>query len=163
MPTRSRARRRRQRGAAMVEAAVVAAFMVVMLACVWAALRYQATKIRVMDQTRLAVWQTALGACEGYGDTLADIGETADQAGTSLPSTKQADQFAELGATSLAKDSGYADVTSEKMVTFPKLIGGKSYEMKSRMYVRCNEPAPPENAKDFFMTAVGVAKYLYDF
>ena len=143
---------------------MVAAFMVVMLACVWAALRYQAAKVRVMDETRLAAWKTALEPCDGASDVLADIGDTADLAGTGpLPSTKQADEFAEIGATSLAKDSGYADVTRKKMVTFPKLIGGKSYEMRSRMYLRCNEPSPPENAKDFFMTAVGVSKYLYGF
>lgn len=142
---------------------MIAAFMVVMLACVWAALRYQAAKVRVMDEARLAAWKTALKPCDGATDAIADIGEAADQAGTPLPSTKQADEFAEIGTTSLAKDSGYADVTRKKMVTFPQLIGGKSYEMRSRMYLRCNEPAPPETARDLFMTAVGVAKYTYGF
>lgn len=143
---------------------MIAAFMVVMLACVWAALRYQAAKIRAMDEARHAAWAAALKHCDGSDETIEDIGDTADMAGTGpLPSTKQADEFLNVRAGSLAKDSGHVDLTKKRMVSFPKLMGGQSYELRSRMYLRCNEPSPPETAKDLFMTAVGVSKFKYGF
>lgn len=162
MRSRSSARGRRERGAAMVEAAVVAVFMVMVFACAWSALRFQAAKLHAMDEARSTAWALALKGCEGKSDALADIGETASEAGSGpLPSTKTADEFAEIGATSLARDSGQVDVTSKRTVTFPKLMGGQSHELSGRMTMRCNEPNPPENLLDLFKTAVGVANFKY--
>jgi len=155
---------RRARGAAMVESAVVAAFMLVMFACLWSAVSYHAGKLRAMNEARYSAWQVALGTCDGSEDAIEDIGETTDEAGAgSLPNTKQSDQFLSVRAGSLANESGYVDLTRKRTVTFSKLVGGGSHEMKSRMHMRCNEPTPPETAKDLFMTALGVAKFSYGF
>jgi Flp pilus assembly protein TadG len=157
-------KRRRQRGAAMVESAVVAAFMVILLACMWAAVRFQSAKIAVMNETRVAAWQAALQPCEGTESTLDNIAQATDDSSSGpLPSTANVDPYLSVGASSLATDSGYVDVTRKRLVAFPGLLGGKVYEMKSSMTMRCNEPTPPENAEDLFLTALGVAKYLQNF
>ncbi len=148
----------------MVEAAVIAVFMLMMFASLWAAVSYQAAKLRAMDDARHAAWAAALAPCQGGGDTLTDVANTTKDSGSGpLPSTQQSDHFLDVRADSLAKDSGYVDLTRERQVKFPKLMGGSTYEMRGRMYLRCNEPAPPETARDLFMTAVGVAKYTYGF
>jgi len=145
----------------MVESAVVAAFMVIILACMWAAVKFQSTKITVMDQARLATWQAALQPCEGSESTLENIADATDdsEAGP-LPSTAQVDPYLDVHATSLAKDSGYVEVTRKKSVAFPGVLGGKAYEMRSSMRVRCNEPEAPETLQDLFLTALGVTKYM---
>ncbi|MCC6666531.1 MAG: hypothetical protein IT375_22455 [Polyangiaceae bacterium] len=159
-----RAKRRRQRGAAMVEAAVIAVFMLMMFASLWAAVSYQAAKLRAMDDARHAAWAAALAPCQGGGDTLTDVANTTKDSGSGpLPSTQHSDHFLDVRAGSLAKDAGYVDLTRQRQVKFPKLMGGSTYEMRGRMYLRCNEPTPPETARDLFMTAVGVAKYTYGF
>jgi hypothetical protein len=145
----------------MVESAIVAVFMVIVLACMWAAVRFQSTKIRVMDEARVATWQAALHSCEGSESTLDNIADaTGDSEAGPLPSTAQVDPYLDVHSTSLAKDSGYVEITRKKSVAFPGLLGGRAYEMRSSMSMRCNEPEAPETLQDLFLTALGVTKYM---
>ncbi len=80
-----------------------------------------------------------------------------------MPSTQPVDKYLDVGTTSLATDSGYVSVARKRSVSFPQMLGGTTYQMHGSMYIRCNEPEPPENAKDFFKTAFSVVKYSFNF
>jgi hypothetical protein len=161
---RTKRSRRGERGAAMVEAAIIAACMVIELASMWAAMSYERAKLQAMDEARVTAWAAALQPCDGSESTLGDLGnETANADSDALPSQGESSKFLDLDKTSLSKDSGYVDVTKQKNVVFPKVIGGQQFTMKAHMYMRCNEPKPPENLKDFFKTAFGVLKSMFGF
>lgn len=143
----------------MVEGAVVAALFVILFACMWAAVSYQRAKIRVMEDTRRAIWPEALAACAGSGSSLDDVGNnTSDADSPALPDTKASDQYADLEKSSLAVSSGYVTIEKKRVVTFPGVIGGSSATMRGRMRVRCNEPKPPETAAQFFKQGFSVLK-----
>ncbi len=57
----------------MTESAIIAAFMVIQFACLWAAVTFQKAKIGVMDEARVAAWATAIQYCSGSGDISGDI------------------------------------------------------------------------------------------
>lgn len=143
----------------MVEAAIIAGMMVLVFACMWGAVSFQRAKLSAMNQARVAAWTAALRPCDGSENTLEDLANTTDDAESDpLPNTQKVDQFAALGKTSLAKDSGYVDVTRKQSAQFPKVIGGQTYELQAHMYMRCNEPDPPETALEFFKTGFAVLK-----
>lgn len=147
-----------------MEAVIVTGVLAIIMACMWAAVSYQKVKLEVMAEARAQAWQAALQPCEGSGDTLNDIaGETGSADSDSMPGTQSVDKYLDVGTTSLATDSGYVDVTRKRSVTFPKMIGGATYQMQGSMYMRCNEPNPPENVTDFFKTAFSVVKYSFSF
>jgi hypothetical protein len=140
----------------MAEAAIIAAFMVIQFACMWAAVSYEKAKVQAMDEARSMAWQSALQACKGTESTLGDVANEAQEAGAdALPDQSGAavGSKVDLTKTSLATDSGYVDLTRERTVTFPQVIGGSQFTMKAHEYIRCNEPHPPENIKDFFEAA----------
>jgi hypothetical protein len=148
----------------MAEAAIIAAFMVIQFACMWGAVNYEKAKLMVMDEARFQAWQAALQPCDGTEDTMGNIGnETANADSDAVPSQGESQQYIDIGKTSLGKDSGYVDITRERNVTFPKVIGGSQFTMKAHMYMRCNEPKPPEGLKDFFETAFNVLKGMFSF
>ena len=160
-----RIRRRRQlRGAAMVEAAIIAAFMVIQFASMWGAVSYEKGKLMVMDEARTIAWQQALQPCDGNESTMGNIGnETGNADSDSVPGQGESQKYIDIGKTSLGKDSGYVNVTQSRNVTFPAVIGGQQFTMQAHMYMRCNEPKPPEGLKDFFETAFGVLKDMFSF
>jgi len=155
--------RRRQRGAAMTESAIIAAFMVIQFACMWAAVSYERAKIMVMNEARAEAWAQAIKPCGGGGgDVMGDIGgATGDASSPNMPNTGESNQYIDIGSTSMGKDAGYVTITRQRNVTFPGIIGGKSYMMSSRMHMRCNEPPGPETPWDFFKQAFGVVKGLF--
>lgn len=152
-------KRRRSRGAAMVESAIIAGFMVILFACLWAAASYHSTKIRVMDEARAEAWKKAIGPCQGAESIHDDLSAAATEASSpGVPSTKSSDDYVDLQKTSLAVGSGYVAVEKEKNVQFPGLLGGSTFPMKGRMRLRCNEPEAPETAVDFFKQGFAVLK-----
>jgi len=38
------------------------------------------------------------------------------------------------------EDSGYITVVRHRTVQFPGILGGASFDMQGKMYMRCNEP-----------------------
>lgn len=150
----------------MTESAIIAAFMVIQFACLWAAVSYERAKIMVMNEARVEAWSKAIKPCNGGGggDVLGDIGSaTGDANSPGMPSTGESNQYIDLGSTSMAQDAGYVTINRQRNVTFPAVIGGKSYTMYSRMHMRCNEPPGPETAWDFFKNAFGVVKGMFGF
>src|SRR5262245_3274928 len=76
--TRTRVNRRsrsNQRGAAMAEAVVAIPFFIIMFACTVFAHRVYSTKIKTLNDSKLAAWTSALKGCEGEsGDNLFESG-----------------------------------------------------------------------------------------
>ncbi len=165
MTSRKRFRGRLRRGAAAVEAVIVASVMVIIMACLWGAVNAHKAKLTAMDAARALAWKQALAGCEGSGNALdnvtANTGQAEDVPG--MPNTSEAEGYIDFGDTSLTKDSGYIDLTKSESAVFPGIIGGNSYEMKAHMYMRCNEPPAPDNVGDFFKTAFGVVKGVFGF
>ncbi len=146
----------------MTEAAIIAAYMVIQFACMWGAVSYEKTKVMAMDEARYMSWQQALQPCDGSESTMGDIGNEAANAGSDpLPGGVPNSQMPNVGSTSLATDSGYVDLTRTQKVSFPAIIGGKEFAMQGKMYMRCNEPHPPENVVDFFKQAWNVIKGMF--
>lgn len=147
----------------MTEGAIIAACMVILFACMWAGVSYERTKISVMDEARLTAWQQALQPCSGGDSVMTDIGSEAGNANVpgGMPNNSGSNQYIDPSKTSLGKDSGYVTVVKKKDVTFPQVIGGGTFTMQGKMHMRCNEPKPTENLKDFFKQAFNVAKDLF--
>jgi hypothetical protein len=143
----------------MVEGAIVAGLFVILLACLWAALSYHSTKLRVMERARRDVWPVALGACNGSENPFEEVAKGANDANApALPNTNVADQYADLDQSALAVSAGHVTTERKQAVTFPGVIGGTTTTMKGRMYLRCNEPKPPETAGQFFKQGFSVLK-----
>lgn len=156
------ARLRRQRGAAMAEGAIVAMVMVILLASMWAAVSYEKTKLTVMDQARVAAWQKSLQTCAGDEDVLTDIGNSSEDAASDAPpDTGSTGDFISLPGLDVFKSAGYAEVDLTKGVTFPGVIGGQTFTMHGKMYMRCNEPKKNDDGEKYFkiVLAAGIALY----
>jgi hypothetical protein len=155
---RVRARRRR-RGAAMTESAIIAAFMVIQFACIWAAVSYQKAKIGVMDEARVAAWATTIQYCSGGGDVSGDLNQSVGDANAGgVPDISEASNQAGSSfglANAVFKDSGYPTITKQREAKFPGVIGGSTYTMIGKMHMRCNEPKKNDDGKKYFLIALG--------
>jgi hypothetical protein len=136
---------RRRRGAAMTEAAIIAALFVVLFACMWAAVGYQNNKLHAMNDARTDGWGKSLKACSGGDSVIGGIGDKLQEAGAgAMPDTSQTGQL--LGGKSItdmgefSQDSGYMTVVKNRPGFYPGVIGGFPYIMQGKMYMRCNEP-----------------------
>ncbi|GMV18656.1 MAG: hypothetical protein HS104_00740 [Polyangiaceae bacterium] len=143
----------------MTESAIIAAFMVIQFACIWAAVSFQKAKIGVMDEARLAGWQTAIQYCSGGGDVASDLDQNVgDSGGGAVPDISGA---SEQGGGSFGlgndvfKDSGYPTISKQRETKFPGVIGGSSYTMYGKMHMRCNEPKKNDNGKTYFLIILG--------
>lgn len=143
----------------MTESAIIAAFMVIQFACIWAAVSYQKAKIGVMDEARLAAWQTTIQYCSGGGDVSGDMEQNVGDANAGgVPDISGAQ---EQGGSSFGlgndvfKDSGYPNISKQRQAKFPGVIGGSSYTMYGKMHMRCNEPKKNDNGKTYFLIILG--------
>lgn len=143
----------------MTESAIIAAFMVIQFACIWAAVTYQKAKIGVMDDARVAAWAAALNACDGGGSMATDIGQqVGDSEAGGVPDISEAQNQAgsQFGTGNGAfNDSGYHTTTKQRQAKFPNLIGGSTYTMYGKMHMRCNEPKKNDDGKKYFLIALG--------
>ncbi len=153
-----------RRGAAAVEALVVVCTLAVVLACCWAAFAFQSAKVSVMNDARAEVWETAQSPCPGTEDTLDAFERETTSAGTSFPSLSGgAGDYLDVRATSLARDSGYAEVSRSKQVKLPDVVKQAPVSVRSRIFVRCAEPVAEERLSDFFKTGFGVVRWKFGF
>jgi hypothetical protein len=143
----------------MTESAIIAAFMVIQFACLWAAVSFQKAKIGVMDEARVAAWQQTIQYCSGGGDVMSDVAQnTGDSNSGAAPDISGAQ---EQGGSSFGlgndvfKDSGYPTITKQRDAKFPNVIGGNTYTMVGKMHMRCNEPKKNDNGKKYFLIALG--------
>ncbi len=148
MIRRDVARRRLQRGAAFAEAAVIAANMVVVLACMWYAFDIHRSKIAVMEQARAEAWSPALNYCKGVNTTgggsdfMGDINDTTSQTGSDSSNPGDADDY--IGTSNkISSDEGYYshEVSQQVKPGSLPVLTGKT--MMGKMYIRCNEEPKP--------------------
>jgi hypothetical protein len=157
---------RRRRGAAMVEAAIIAMVMVVIFACMWASVTFQNTKIRAMDDARVDAWQKSLKACTGGDSVIGDVGSQLSESGApSIPDTsKTKELMGGQGVTDMSdfsQDSGYMTVVKTRPGMYPLVIGGMPYAMQGKMHMRCNEPTlESQKSKESIVFAAAFAAGL---
>jgi hypothetical protein len=152
--------RRRRRGAAMAESAIIAMVMVIIFACMWAAVSYHKAKLQAMDQARAQAWTQALQSCSGNESLVTDLGNEAGNSGAGgVPDTQN--DFYNPVDNDAFKDSGYVTVTKTRNVKFPGVIGGQSFDMQAKMHMRCNEPKKNDDGAKYFKIVFLVAIGLY--
>ncbi len=145
----------------MVESAIIAMVMVICFACLWAAVSFEHAKIRVMDEARVGAWAGALAggsSCSGGENLTGELGNTAAEAGSdALPDTSKIEgQYMKFGGNEAFTDSGYLTVQIQRNVTFPGIIGGTSYAMQGKFYIRCNEQKKNDDGEKYFLIALGI-------
>ncbi len=147
----------------MVEGAIIAMVMVILLACMWAAVSYERVKLQVMNDARTAAWQKALQPCQGNDNVLTSIDQSSADANSEPPPDTGGDlgKFISLPSLDVFKGSGYVDVDLTQNTTFPGVIGGTTFTMHGKMYMRCNEPKRNDDGKKYFdiVLLAGIALY----
>ncbi|MBI5537775.1 MAG: hypothetical protein HY898_33935 [Deltaproteobacteria bacterium] len=139
MATRNRLqlsrRRRRSRGAAMVEALAAVPFFIIIFASMLYVGRLYGEKQRTLRQAKEYAWTYAMRNCtgsaqnvgtEGNGGPGIDLGEANNYKGVG-------------GDKSLSKDFGTSVATVQGKVTASKIIGGKTNNLSTTTRVQCNE------------------------
>jgi hypothetical protein len=143
----------------MTESAIIAMVMVIIFACMWAAVSYEHAKIRVMDEARAQSWGQALAGtnCSGGGEDLSGQmnANSQDANSDATPDTSGIDSTIPVAGNAAFSDSGYVTVELKRNVQFPGLIGGKSYTMWGRMHMRCNEKPNNDDGDKYFWIALG--------
>ena len=149
--------RRRRRGAAMTESAIIAMVMVIVFACMWAAVSYEHAKIRVMDESRAQAWQKAIAgsSCSGGESMEADMNANAGDANSdATPDTSGVDSYVPITGNGAFTDSGYLTLELKRDVKFPGVIGGSTYTMWGKMHMRCNEKKKNDDGDKYFALAL---------
>src|SRR5262245_38565927 len=143
--TRRATGRRRQRGAALVEALIVLPFFILSFACaVFIGKLYRDT-IRGIGEAKNRAWATALNGCRGNGgDNI--VGESG---GADLDVADRA-PGAELTQIGFG---GVTETVKNDVVAAP-IMGGFAVQLKSTVIVACNEVPQDGNA-------IGMAKYIW--
>jgi hypothetical protein len=143
---RARARRRSQRGAALVEALVAIPFFITVFACTMFVGKFYGDKMKTMRLSRETAWAGATKGCAGgegapIDDAVnADLGEAAGAPGTDV----------------LSKGFGNSSSTLTGQVTASNVIGGFGASITSKTVVACNEQ---RQKNDPF----SIAKYIFKF
>ncbi|MFI5298019.1 MAG: TadE/TadG family type IV pilus assembly protein [Polyangiales bacterium] len=131
--------RKNQRGAALVEAAVVIPFFLLMLAGVIFVGKMYQTKLQVMRLSKQSAWTYAMQGCQGDGHGT-DAGEpnaskTNGGSGFGAPTAI----LSILGSSNPLEDAlDDAEVNGQKDVTADNFVGGYTKTMRSHIRVRCN-------------------------
>lgn len=144
------AKRRRQRGAAMVEALVAIPFFIVIFALTMFVGQFYQEKLKTIRESKRCAWDHALNGCKG--------GCNADTEGTGSGSATQppgqtGDSQTDSQLTS--KDVYQSKFTVKSKATASNVIGGYSRQIESTTTVTCDEV--PEDGNP-----IGIAKYLWN-
>jgi len=133
---RIRERRRRQRGAAMVEALVTIPFFIVIFASMMYIGHLYGEKQKTLRLAKQYAWTYAMNNCSGSsGDISQESSGSAEDFG--LGGT---DDFkGQGGDVSMTKDLGVAVSTVKGKATASKIIGGKTSNLSTTTKVQCNE------------------------
>jgi Flp pilus assembly protein TadG len=141
---RARARRRSERGAALVEALVALPFFIIVFALTMFVGKFYGDKMKTMRQSREAAWAGATVGCSGgAGSPLeeaatADLGEAAGAPGTEI----------------FSKGFGNSSASMTAQVNASNVIGGWGVPIKSTTIVACNEKRQETNL-------LNVASYIF--
>lgn len=126
-------RRRRARGAALVEAIIVSAMLMTMMAGGLFLHRLYAAQHRALEEARLAAWSQALGGCNSGIDLGAVWRETGASDAPVDVQTESAPGF--FGAV------GHTSGSASKTASAHARVGGGSYTLTASDSVACNEIA----------------------
>jgi hypothetical protein len=156
MATRTQiwAKRRRKRGAAMVEALLAIPFFIVIFATTMFVGGFYNEKLRTMRESKRCAWDHAINGCSGGCN--AETGsagsgqEVQSPNGTGDPKTDNAP-----GGQIMSKDFYQSKFTVKSTATASNTIGGFTRNIESTTTVLCDEV--PENGDP-----VGIAKYLWN-
>lgn len=141
----------------MTESAIIAMVMVIVFACMWAAVSYEHAKIRVMDEARAQAWQKAISgdSCSGGGSMEGDINANAGDANSdATPDTSGVQGDYNMPISGVMTDSGYLTHELKRDVKFPGVIGGSTYTMWGKMHMRCNEKKKNDDGNKYFALAL---------
>lgn len=149
-----RAKRRRQRGAAMVEALVAIPFFIVIFAVTMFVGQFYQEKLRTIRESKRCAWDHALNGCKGgcQADTsTAGSGSEVQPPGGTGDSKANGAQ----DGTIASKDFYQSKFTVKSQATASNMIGGYVKNIESTTTVMCDEV--PENGDP-----IGIAKYLWN-
>ena len=148
-------RRRRSRGAVLVEGIIVSAMLMTMMASALFFHRLYAVKLQTMRTSRAAAWSKALPGCNSAVELVAlwqAVGVANAASGDAFDGLNEdsndVPQWMSVGRQS--------DVKNET-VTTDSVIGGKSFDLKTVNSVVCNE-----KGDDTRGDIIGVLKYMWD-
>lgn len=147
-------KRRRRRGAAMVEALVAIPFFIVIFATTMFAGRFYQEKLRTIRESKRCAWDHALngckGGCQAETTTAGSGAEVQSPGGTGDTKTDSSPQ-----SEIMSKDFNQSKFTVQGKATASNIIGGYVRNIESTTTVMCDEV--PENGDP-----VGIAKYLWN-
>lgn len=157
-------RRRRERGAALVEAVVIVPFFIIIFASMIFVGQLYGEKQRTIREAKQNAWVYAMGNCQG---SMSDVSSETDgdpmgQLQSSDPNVDpgQTQQFSgsDPGMAKLQQDMGTAVATSTGKVTASKGIGGFTNSLSTTTRVQCNEPPIDGNLFGVFKFAWNLFK-----
>ncbi len=148
-------RRRRSRGAVLVEGIVVSGMLMLMMAGALFFHRLYAVKLQTMRSSRVAAWNKALPGCNSAIELVAlwqAVGVANAASGDAFDGLNEdsndVPRWMEVGRQ--------ADVKS-MTVTEDQVIGGHSFNVKTTNSVVCNE-----KGDDTRGDIIGVLEYMWD-
>ncbi|MFT3774352.1 MAG: hypothetical protein QM820_54015 [Minicystis sp.] len=149
------AKRRRRRGAAMVEALVAIPFFIVIFATTMFVGSFYQEKLRTIRESKKCAWDHALNGCKG--GCQAETGTAGSGNEVQTPGGGTGDTKANGGPQSeiMSKDFYQSKFTVSGKATASNVIGGYVRNIESTTTVLCDEV--PENGDP-----IGIAKYLWN-
>lgn len=149
-------RRRKSRGAAMVEAVVVIPFFIIIFASMIFVAKLYGEKQRTLRVSKEYAWTYAMANCEsgGANTTLESGGSPMGQLGSQDPNvvSDPLHQFngSDPGMDKFDKNWGTASSTVTGSVTASKAIGGFTNNLSTTTKVQCNEKRQEGNVRGLF-------------
>jgi len=145
-------RRRRERGAAMVEALVAIPFFILVFGFTMFLGTFYGEKMRTLRVSRECAWSNAMLGCNG--GCQASVGVT-DGEQLTPPDAQDPAANGAPGSEIMSKDWYQATFTVKSSATASGVIGGFSKPLESTTRVMCNEE--PENGD-----LAGVVGYIWN-
>ncbi|MBL8715398.1 MAG: pilus assembly protein [Myxococcales bacterium] len=158
-------RRRRQRGAAMVEGAVAIPFLLLMFAAILFVNKLYETKMRAMKFAREGAWNYAMCNCGEKGDPISSTcraaeGATGGKGGSEkgaaegFDPSKVSKAGSGPGGDIASKDFGSSEASLTLEVSSDKFLGGYTKKVSSKSRVMCNEAPHDGNLKGWMSSAM---------
>jgi Flp pilus assembly protein TadG len=147
------AKRRRRRGAAMVEALVAIPFFIVIFATTMFVGSFYQEKLRTLRESKKCAWDHALAGCKGGCQADTSTVGSSGEVGANGTGDNKANNAP--GGEIMSKDVNQSKFTVQGKVTAANIIGGYVRNVESTTTVLCDEV--PEDGNP-----IGVASYLWN-
>lgn len=147
------AKRRRRRGAAMVEALVAIPFFIVIFATTMFVGSFYQEKLRTIRESKKCAWDHSINGCKGGCQADTSTVGSSSEVGSNGTGDGKADSAP--GGEIMSKDVNQSKFTVESKATASNIIGGYVRKIESTTTVLCDEV--PEDGNP-----LGVASYLWN-